>query len=151
MSLDELVSRIGQLEASAAFVISSHKGNPGKIQIIDDKGKHVYELQIESALLRRETAKEDRIRVKDTSGIFIDRACSTNTKSFATFLADILDLPLIEVVGVSQMKTDEASAIVAIHLHEENDRVHWTAFHTSDLNEIGPRVRISCIRRVPGE
>ncbi|MFW9918132.1 MAG: hypothetical protein ACFFED_00885 [Candidatus Thorarchaeota archaeon] len=150
MSLPEIVSRIQQSNTRAAFIISSYKGNPGNLQVIESNGVIVYELVLESALLRRETRKEDRTRISYLSTVSVHQDSSTNTKEFGSYLAALLDVDFSEIKEISDMQSDLAGR-TSIFLQDYDSKVLWTVYHTLDLSEIGPRIRISHIRRFPNE
>ena len=69
MSINELVSKISQENASAALVITSFKGNPGTLQFLSTDGTTPYEMRLESAALRREVANDVRNRIDDLSRV----------------------------------------------------------------------------------
>ena len=148
MSLAELASRIGQSGTSGAMVISTYKGNPGTIQVLDSQGVAQYELIVESALLRRETHTKSRIRIKELSAIFVSEGVGENTIALVEYLASLINTQVMIGSDESVLRTPE-SEIAMMHFYEADRKIHWTTFHTHDLTEIGPRIRIAQIRKVP--
>ncbi len=150
MSLSELTSRIMQSKAHAAIVVTSYRGNPGKLQFLDRRGHFLYDLFVESALLRREVCTTGRMRIRNLMAIAVLGTISERVREFGAYFANLLGVPFMPINEIIEMSTEDASTAFIL-LHEKDSKIHWTAYQSSDMVEIGPRIRISHIRSHPDE
>ena len=123
------------------------RGNPGTLQLLSPEGTTLFEIKIESALLRREIQTKKIARIKTNPGIFIKDDSSEETIVFATQFANILGVPIINAESVDAVKPDKKQAIFMWFQDLSDGKVLWTQYLTSDKIEIGPRVRAFKIRR----
>jgi len=150
MSLPELISRIRQSDATGAMIVSTYKGNPGTISILDAQGVEQYELVVESALLRREMQIDSRIRIKDLASICVKEGAQSSTIALVKYLASLMNVQFKVISDESELSALESG--ISTMLFSESDRkIHWTTYHSQDLVEIGPKIRIVDIRKVSNE
>ncbi|MFW9908710.1 MAG: hypothetical protein ACFFEF_09060 [Candidatus Thorarchaeota archaeon] len=147
MSISELVSRIGQANANAAFIITSFKGNPGVLQIVMPDGRTTYDIRIESGIPMKEVNPNRKNRVSNLSFIAASEDSDENTIDFARHLASLLETGFILIKEVSELST-ESTGEAFMFLRNLNNRILWTCHNAADGEEIGPRIRISSIRRL---
>jgi rRNA maturation protein Rpf1 len=146
MSLTELTSRIRQSGARAAFVISIWRGNPGELIIISPEGEEVLKLRLESALLRREIDPSNKGRVGTIECIAVKNGSSCIVRSLAGIVAELLSLSLDELSDPAERHTEKNRALLWFE-DAPSEKILWTFYNTKDLSELGPRIRVSSVRR----
>jgi len=146
MGLDELASRIRQSGAQAALIISIWRGNPGELTILTPEGKEAFKLRLESALLRREIDPSNKGRVGTIEGVGVKIGSSTKVLDFARFFAELLSLNIEELSGPAERRTEKNRALIWFE-DAPSEKILWTFYNTKDLSELGPRIRVSSVRR----
>ena len=147
MSLSELISRIKQSSAKGVLIVSMFRGNPGTLQLLSPEGTTLFEIKIESALLRREIQTQKPSRIKTNPGVFIKNDSSEETIAFATQFAKILKVPITSVASIEAVEPSKKQEIFMWFQDLSDGKVLWTQYLTLDRIEIGPRVRAFKIRR----
>jgi len=146
MGLPELVARINQNGAKAAIVISLWRGNPGEMTILSSKGEETINIRLESALLRREVNPAGPSRMSRVDCVLIKKGSSSSVKAFAEDIASLLDIGLSEHVDPHEVLTDTTQSF--IWLEDGNSgKILWTHYNTKNGIEVGPRIRVSAVRR----
>ncbi|MDF1539614.1 MAG: hypothetical protein P1Q69_12010 [Candidatus Thorarchaeota archaeon] len=148
MSKSELLSRVNQSQAKAAFVITTFKGNPGDLQIITPDGSIPYEVRMESAALCREVSPDTKYRINNLVTIAVLADAEEITIKFSQYWASLLGLEISTVESVNELITGSSGHAFAL-LRNAGGKVHWSFHHAKEGVEIGPRIRILSIRR-PG-
>ncbi len=147
MSLSELVSRIKQVSALGAMVISMFRGNPGTIQLINSDGIEIFQIKMESALLRREIQPAKETRIKTIRKIYVQNESSEETKAFASVIADIVGLSPISIASVTEFENGSANESYMWFQDHSDGKILWTHYNSATKTEIGPRVRAFSFRR----
>ncbi|MHA2141084.1 MAG: hypothetical protein ACXADC_07800 [Candidatus Thorarchaeota archaeon] len=147
MSLEQLRSRVTQSGAKKAVIVSIWKGNPRTIKFLSPTVEEELELRIESAALKREVSKDKIPRIHSIYGVTVEENCSANARELASVLASILDVDLKD--ASNPIILDEAgSGKVEIRVTDiRSGRLIWSFYHTRNGTEIGPRIRISELRK----
>ena len=145
MSFSEIVSRIRQSGAIAAFIVTMQKGNPNTLRIIQPDGTELLTLIIESAKLRREVSSNRNLRINGIHSISIKSGCSKKTQRVADVIASLLDMTLI-VSEKPEVHKEKTKGVLFWFQDLPSDKVLWTHFHSEDESEIGPRIRITSIK-----
>jgi len=146
MGLTELASRIRQSGAQAALVISIWRGNPGELSIISLEGKEILKLRLESALLRREIDPSNKGRVGSIEGVAVKIGSSTRVWDLARTFAELLSLNVEELSDSVERRTEKNRALLWFE-DASDEKILWTFYNTKDLSELGPRIRVSSVRR----
>ncbi|MHA1422160.1 MAG: hypothetical protein ACTSW8_07780 [Candidatus Thorarchaeota archaeon] len=146
MGLTELASRIRQSGAQAALVISIWRGNPGELSIISLEGKEILKLRLESALLRREIDPSNKGRVGSIEGVAVKIGSSTRVWDLARTFAELLSLNVEELSHSVERRTEKNRALLWFE-DASDEKILWTFYNTKDLSELGPRIRVSSVRR----
>jgi rRNA maturation protein Rpf1 len=150
MNLNDLIGRINQSSAKVVFIVSTHKGNPGTLQILDPHGTSLFDIRIKSALLRRETPQNGRNRINKLSLVAAEEGTDANVKEFAQFIADLVGAKFKTFSKELEAPQGRENESVMI-FEQEKHTVNWTS-HTADtLEELGPRIKISSIRRTSAD
>jgi rRNA maturation protein Rpf1 len=147
MGLTELTSRIRQSGAQAALVISIWRGNPGEMTILSSQGNELLKLRLESALLRREIDSSNKGRVGTIEGVGVKIGSSTHVWDLARSLAEIMSLNIEELADPAEKRTEKNKALLWFE-DAPSEKILWTHYNTKDLSEIGPRIRVSSVRRL---
>lgn len=150
MSISELISRIGQVEAKAAFIITTFRGNPGDLQVFSPDGSIAYEMRMESAALRREVFPDSNRRINTLGAIATLETSREKTLEFSRYWSSLMGLDLSIVKSQEELVNGSSGNAFAL-LKDEGGKVHWSFHHALDGVEIGPRIRISNIRRPSNE
>jgi rRNA maturation protein Rpf1 len=148
MSLEELRSRLLQSGAKIALIVSIWKGNPRTITFLYPTDVDVFELRIESAALRREISDNKAARIHSVYGVTVEKNCSLVARELASILASILSVDVKDEphpvnlgeagIGMAEIRVTD--------LH--GSKLLWTCYHARNGSEIGPRIRVSELRRV---
>jgi len=146
MGLTELAARVRQSGAKAALVISTWKGNPSILGFTSATGEELATIKIESAMLRREVNPTRKTRVIGTAGIFIKSGSSRRTRELGEILASYLDILLFEIEHPKNVQVEENWSFIWLEDHPSG-KILWTHYHSMDRIEIGPRIRVTSIRR----
>jgi rRNA maturation protein Rpf1 len=146
MGLPELVARINQNSAKAAIVISMWRGNPGEMVILSPSGEETINLRLESTLLRREVNTTGPTRIGRVVSVFVKSNSSAQVKALAKEIASLLNLEISERVAPCESLTDETQSFIWFE-EGSSGKILWTHYTTLNCTEIGPRIRISKIRR----
>lgn len=144
--MSELISRINQSHARAAFVITTFKGNPGDLQILTPDGSTPYEVRMESAALRREVSPDAKHRINKLATIAALKNSEEKTMQFSEYWASLMGLDLSVVESLDDLITGSSGHAFAL-LRNAGGKVHWSFHHAQDGVEIGPRIRILGLRR----
>lgn len=147
MSLNELIARIGHLGAKAAIVVSMFKGNPRSVKFLLPTGSIAATLILESAVLRREIMPTKAPRINGILGISVEGSSSERTRAVANLFSELLDVPVSERPSPRSIGAEGVGHIELWFSDLPHGKVLWTYFHTSDGNEIGPRMRIAKYER----
>ncbi len=148
MSLAELRSRVEQSGATLAIVVSIWKGNPRTIRFLYPTDADVLELKIESAALRREVSENKGSRIHSVYGLTVEDTCSSNGRELASVIASTLDTD-VRSEQHPVILGEAGSGMVEIRITDlPSEKLLWTFYNTRNGSEIGPRIRISNLRRV---
>lgn len=146
MSLMELAARVSQSGAKAALVISIWKGNPGVLRFTSSSGVELVTIKVESVKLRREVNPTKKNRIIRLAGIFIASDSSKKTRDLGEILASFLDVGIFEIPNPDDAQVEENSSLIWLE-DQPSGKILWTHYHSTDRVEIGPRIRVSSIRR----
>ncbi|MFW9958341.1 MAG: hypothetical protein ACFFCT_09720 [Candidatus Odinarchaeota archaeon] len=146
MGLPELISRISQNGAKAAIVISIWQGNPGEMTILSSTGQDTINIRLESVLLRREVNPAGPTRSSRVDCVLIKSGSSAIVKALAEDIASLLDLSLSEQIDAYAALADEAKSFIWLE-DSGSGKILWTHYNTHNRIEIGPRIRVSAVRR----
>ena len=146
MGLTELAARVGQSGASAALIISMWKGNPGILTFTSSTGEDLVTIKIESAQLRREVKPSRKTRLVGTAGVFIKSGSGDKTKELAEVLAEFLNLDIFTIADPVDAQIDENWSMIWLE-EQPSGKILWTHYHSTEAVEIGPRIRVTSIRR----
>ena len=146
MSVEELVARISQSGAKAAFVISIWKGNPGELAILLPSGVELLRVRIDSALLRRETCPKYKMKIEGIESICVKVGSSAKTREFAMELGKILDVLVQECENPEDISSNTSRVLIWFEDTSEG-KILWTHYTTYTGIELGPRIKISSLRR----
>ncbi|MFX1559633.1 MAG: hypothetical protein ACFFBL_03520 [Promethearchaeota archaeon] len=146
MSLMELAARVSQYGAKAALVISIWKGNPGVLRFTSSSGVELVTIKVESVKLRREVNPTKKNRIIRLAGIFIASDSSKKTRDLGEILASFLDVGIFEIPNPDDAQVEENSSLIWLE-DQPSGKILWTHYHSTDRVEIGPRIRVSSIRR----
>jgi rRNA maturation protein Rpf1 len=146
MGLTELISRIRQSGAQGALIISIWRGNPGELTILSSAGDELFKLRLESALLRREIDPSNKSRVGTIEGVGVKIGSSTGVWDLARGFAELLSVTIEEYSSPAETRTEKNRALLWFE-DVKSDKILWTHYNTKDLVEIGPRIRVSSVRR----
>ena len=147
MGLTELTSRILQSGAQAALVISIWRGNPGEMTILSPQGDELFNLRLESALLSREIDPSYKGRVGTIEGVGVKIGSGSHVWDLARGLAEIMSLNVEELSDPAEKRTDKNRTLLWFE-DVPSEKILWTHYNTKDLSEIGPRIRVSSVRRL---
>ena len=147
MGLSELTSRIRQSGAQAALIISIWRGNPGEVTVLSSEGEEVLKLRLESALLRREIDSTNKGRVGTIQGVGVKIGSSDYVWALARNFAELMSLNIEEYSDPVESRTEKNRALIWFE-DAPSGKILWTHYNTKDLIEIGPRIRVSSVRRL---
>ena len=146
MGLTELSARVGQSGANAALVISMWKGNPSLLIFTTSTGNEVVTIKMESAKLRREVNPLKNTRIIGTAGVFIKSGSSEKTRELGEVLSTFLDIEMLEMADPIDAKVEKNWSLIWLE-DMPSGKILWTHYLNTDAIEIGPRIRVTSIRR----
>jgi len=146
MGLPELVARISQNGAKAAIVISMWRGNPGEMTILSSKGEETINIRLESALLRREVNPTGPTRISRVDSVLTKSGSSALVKALAEDIASLLNLDLSERVDPHEALAKDTQSFIWFE-DGGSGKILWTHYNTLNGVEVGPRIRVSTVRR----
>ena len=146
MGLPELASRVRQSGARAALVVSIWKGNPGELIILSPEGRELIKLRFESALLRREIDSSNKGKVGAIKCVGVKIGSSDLVLNLARDFAEILSLSVAEYSNPADIHTEKNWSLLWFE-DAPSEKILWTHYNTKDLSEIGPRIRVSSVKR----
>ncbi len=140
LSRAEIVSRINQTGANAAFIVSLYQGNPGGIEVINKDGNTHCEIRLESVLLRREIQNGSPSRINSSILFAVKKESSVGTVKLAELITSIMESDLKYLENPSELKTEDK----VLHWFEDvtKGRTLWTTYAISSGREFGPRLRM---------
>jgi rRNA maturation protein Rpf1 len=145
MGLSEIAARVRQTGANAALIISMWKGNPSILSFTSSSAEELASIKIEMAMLRREVSTK-KLRTNAVLGVFVESQSSDKTHALGELLSTLLNLELREVSHIDS--TTLVSGQTMIWLQDDTSgKILWTHYHTTDGTEMGPRIRVTSIRR----
>jgi rRNA maturation protein Rpf1 len=150
MGISELVARIFQTGAHAALVISIWRGNPGEMTFVSPNGDEILRLKVESALLRREINPKGQPKIHAASRIVIKLGSGEKVRALAEDLAKILNLEVSEQLAPAEVLTNDGQIFIWFE-EVGGGKILWTHYAAPACTEVGPRIRISSVRRLPHE
>jgi rRNA maturation protein Rpf1 len=146
MGLSELTSRVGQSGANAALVISMWKGNPSLLIFTTSAGVKAVTIKMESAKLKREVNPIKNARIVGTAGVFIKSGSSDKTKELGEVLSNFLNVDLFESDSIEAVEVVKNYSLIWLE-DLPSGKILWTHYLSRDGVEIGPRIRVTSIRR----
>ena len=146
MGLPELIARINQNGAKAAIVVSMWRGNPGEMVVLSPKGEETINIKLESVLLNREVNPTGPTRIGRVSSVLVKTGSSAQVKALAEDITSLLNLGLSERTDPYDSLTDDTHSFIWLE-DGGSGKILWTHYTTLKGIEIGPRIRISKIRR----
>jgi rRNA maturation protein Rpf1 len=146
MGRTELAARVGQSGANAALVVSMWKGNPSLLIFTDSTGEETVSIKMESAKLRREVYSTKNNRISGTAGVFVKSGSSDNVKELGDVLTNFLNLELFEVSDPETIDVDDNGSLIWLE-DLPSGKILWTHYISGKGVEIGPRIRVTSIRR----
>lgn len=146
MGLPELIARINQNGAKAAIVISLWRGNPGEMTILSSKGEETINIRLESTLLRREINPSGPPRIGRVDSVLVKTGSSRSVKALAEDIASLLDIELSEHVNPHEALIDETQSFIWFE-DGSSGKILWTHYNTLNGIEVGPRIRVSAVKR----
>lgn len=146
IGLQELSARIHTSGANGAVVISMRRGNPSLLVFMNQMGKEVYTVKMESAKLRREVNPGGRVRTAGIAGVFIKTGSSEKTRDLGEILGSLLNLETVELADPGDATVDENWSMIWLE-DLPSGKILWTHYHSTNKVEIGPRIRVASIRR----
>lgn len=146
MGLTELAARVGQSGANAALVISMWKGNPSLLVFITSTGNEVVTIKMESAKLRREVNPIKNTKIIRTAGVFVKSGSSEKTRDLGAVLSTFLNIEMLEIADPDDVQVEKNWSLIWLE-DMPSGKILWTHFLSRDGIEIGPRIRVTSIRR----
>jgi rRNA maturation protein Rpf1 len=145
MGLSEIAARVKQTGANAALIISMWKGNPSILSFTSSAEEELASIKVEMAMLRREVSTTKK-RINGLSGVFVEAQCSDKTRVLGEMLSAFLNLELREAPQIDATTLDPGQTLIWLQ-DAPSGKILWTHYHTSDGAEIGPRIRVTSLRR----
>jgi rRNA maturation protein Rpf1 len=146
MGLTELAARVGQSGAKAALVISMWKGNPSLLIFTTSTGDEVVTIKMESAKLRREVNPTKNSRFIGIAGVFIKSGSSEKTRELGEVLSSFLDVEMLEKADPEDAQIEENWSLIWLE-DMPSGKILWTHYQSRNGIEIGPRIRVTSLRR----
>lgn len=146
MGLTELAARVGTSGANAALVISMWKGNPSLLIFTTSAGDEAVTIRMESAKLRREVNPIKNSRFVGTAGVFVKSGSSDITRELGEILSSFLNVELLEREDPEDGQVEENWSLIWLE-DMPSGKILWTHYHSRKGVEIGPRIRVSSVRR----
>jgi len=147
MGLTEITARVMQSGANAALVISMWKGNPRLLVFTTSTGLEVVKIKIESAKLRREVNPVKSTRLIGISGVFIKSGSSDQTRELGVVLASFLNTKIQEIADPKDVQVESNWSLIWLE-DLPSEKILWTHYNSGNRIEIGPRIRVTSIRRM---
>ena len=147
MGLTELAARVEHSGANAALVISMWKGNPSLLIFTTSAGEEVMTIKMESAKLRREVNPSNKTRIVETTGVFIKTGSSEKTRNLGEVLASFLNLKILEMADSYDVTVEKNQSFIWLE-DLPSGKILWTHYHSTKGTEIGPRIRVTSIRKL---
>ena len=145
MGLSEIAARVRQTGANAALIISMWKGNPSIVSFTSSSEEELASIKIEMAMLRREV-NTVKLRTNAVSGVFVESKSSDKTHVLARLLSTLMNLELKDVSHIDLTNLDPGQTLIWLQ-DDTSGKILWTHYHTTDGIELGPRIRVTSIRR----
>lgn len=149
MSVEELLSRILQSGARAALVISIWKGNPGEMTVLLPSGAELLRMKIDSALLRRETNPIFKRKIDGIESICVKTGSSKKVMEIARDLGNLFDTLVQECQSPTDISSNSNRILIWLE-DSPKGKILWTHYSTYNSLELGPRIKISSVRRLAG-
>jgi rRNA maturation protein Rpf1 len=146
MGVPELVARINLNGAKAAIVVSMWRGNPGEMVVLSPNGEETITIRLESALLRREVNPTGPTRISRVENVLFKSGSNPQVKALAEDIATLLDLHILEQEAPHEDPTDAIRTYIWLE-GVGSEKILWTHYTTLNGAEIGPRIRVSNIKR----
>jgi hypothetical protein len=146
MGLTELAARVGQSGANGVLVISMWKGNPSLLSLTNSTGEEVVSIKMESAKLRREVNPTKKSRIIGAAGVFVKTGSSNKTRELGKILALYLNIEQFEAECPEDAQGKESWSLIWLE-DLPSGKILWTHYLSTDKTEIGPRIRVTSIRR----
>ena len=143
----QLRARISQAGANAAIVVSMFRGNPGELSFIDESGEENLNIRMESAALRREVSPDSSTKNISCLGVAVKEDSTERTLALARDLADLFNMELHLTASPYDVNTGHSRFSFAWLEDLKKGKILWTQYITDDYEEIGPRIKISSLRR----
>ncbi|TFG15533.1 hypothetical protein EU537_00500 [Candidatus Thorarchaeota archaeon] len=147
MNMVQLQARIKQVEANAAIIVSMFRGNPGELSFIDDSGGEILNIRMESAALRREVSPDSSTKNISCLGVAVKEDSSKHTLGLAKELADLFNVQFQLIASPYDVTTNHSRHSFLWFEDLNKGKILWTHYVTDRHTEIGPRIRISSLRR----
>lgn len=146
MGLAELASRVGRSGANAAMVISMWKGNPSLLIFTTSTGDEAATIKMESAKLKREVNPIKNTRIVGTAGVFLKSDSSDKAKELGEVLSTFLNVDLFEADSIETVEVEKNYSLIWLE-DLSSGKILWTHYLSRDGIEIGPRIRVTSVRR----
>jgi rRNA maturation protein Rpf1 len=143
--LSEIAARVRQTGAHAALIISMWKGNPSILSFTSSTEEELASIKMEMAMLRREVSAAKN-RINGIAGVFVESNSSDKTRALGEMLASLLDIELVEVSQLDTTLQEPSQSLIWLQ-DISSGKILWTHYHTTDGTEIGPRIRVTSLRR----
>ena len=143
--LSEVAARVRQAGANAALIISMWKGNPSILSFTSSSEEELASIKVEMAMLRREVNTVKK-RINGVAGVFVESNNSDKTRALGEMLATFLDLKVVEVSQLDTTTQESGQSVIWLQ-DAPAGKILWTHYHTTDGAEIGPRIRVTSLRR----
>ena len=143
--LSEIAARVRLSGAHAALIISMWKGNPSILSFTSPTEEELASIKVEMAMLRREVSTSKK-RINGVAGVFVESNSSDKTRSLGDLLAFFLDLELVEVPLLDTTTQEPGQSVIWLQ-DTTSGKILWTHYHSTDGSEIGPRIRVTSLRR----
>jgi rRNA maturation protein Rpf1 len=146
MGRSELASRVGQSGANAALVISMWKGNPSLLIFTTSSGVETISIKMESAKLRREVNPTKNHRIVDVAGVFVKSGSSDKAIELGELLSSFLNIELVKTSTPVDAQVEKNWSYIWLE-DLSTGKILWTHYLSDNGTEIGPRIRVTSIRR----
>lgn len=145
MSMAELKARLKQSDADAALVVTTYRGNPGRLRIYfsDDDTAIV---QLSGCVLRREVLPDSDVRVNKIVRLSVSSKPSELTKNMADLLKRMTGMDWVEESAVYPLGPEHSNNTILRLQDAASGMTVWTYYHALDAVEIGPRMTVSALR-----
>ena len=146
MGLAELTARVGQSGANAALVISMRKGNPSLLIFTTPTGEEAISIRMESAKLRREVNPTKNTKIVGIAGVYIKSGSNEKTRELGEVLSTFLNIEMLETADPDDAQVEKNWSLIWLE-DMPSGKILWTHYLSKDGIEIGPRIRVTSIRR----